>query len=705
MNENEKKAYLKSYEKQKKNGVPFFPDVLFKDIVVSFFILIALLGLVIFIGIPLEEQANPADTSYTPRPEWYFLFLFQLLKYFPGSLEVVGVVFLPTLLIVLLFILPFLDRSSKRHPYDRPVILGLVVFSVLGISFLTIQAVIESPPPVETPGGDTTATLYLQNCAGCHGTSIEVDPSTNLHETIAQGKHEGMPAWSGDLSTDEIDALVGFILSPGGSELFVDNCGQCHESPEQIIGEPIELKNVFDQGPDYSAHVGLEIPVWGEVLTNNEQNELLNFLVAPDGQRLYTVNCSSCHGSALAFTGDESQLLDIIRTGGQHLEMPPWQANIPPLDIDTLARYIVDPVQDSRGEELFDIYCSQCHGERIPRMDEFYSARDVIRSGGVHKTMPVWGDILTAEQLDALVEYSLSLSEGTSIEIGQELYISNCSDCHGDFGEGGPNPSRPDDIIAPISTAEYLSTRDDITLRAIIAQGQPNFGMSPFGSSYGGPLDDKQIDAIVSYIRSWQENPPVEFPPAVRVPTSKLIISGDELFTNLCAQCHGEDGSGGIGPSLIAPSFRENNTKEEIFDHINLGHEATAMIAWGEVLSSEQIDQLVEYILNLDEVQATEPVSPSGSPPSFVGYVLPIFESRCNMCHGELGGWDGSTYASVMSTGDHSPVVIPGDIDNSILAQKILGTQAFGTIMPPGGKLSTDEIQIILDWIEAGALE
>ena len=65
----------------------------------------------------------------------------------------------------------------------------------------------------------------------------------------------------------------------------------------------------------------------------------------------------------------------------------------------------------------------------------------------------------------------------------------------------------------PISTAEFLKTRDDFTLRSIIAQGQPNFGMSPFGSAYGGPLDDTSLDALVAYLRSWEQKPPVELPP------------------------------------------------------------------------------------------------------------------------------------------------------------------------------------------------
>jgi uncharacterized membrane protein len=84
---------------------------------------------------------------------------------------------------------------------------------------------------------------------------------------------------------------------------------------------------------------------------------------------------------------------------------------------------------------------------------------------------------------------------------------------------------------------------------------------------------------------------------------------------------------------------------------------------------------------------------------------LAIFEAKCNICHGTMGGWDGTSYESTMTSGNHAPVVIPGDIDTSLLAQKLLDTQSNGAIMPPGGKLTDSEIQLILDWILAGALE
>ena len=127
----------------------------------------------------------------------------------------------------------------------------------------------------------------------------------------------------------------------------------------------------------------------------------------------------------------------------------------------------------------------------------------------------MWGEILTDEQIDALVAYIVEAAEAPDLVAAQALYQQNCASCHGDLGEGGVNPARAGDIIAPISTAEYLRTRDDQTLRAIIAQGQPNFGMSPFGDSFGGPLNDEQVDAIVAFMRAWEANPPVDLPPEV----------------------------------------------------------------------------------------------------------------------------------------------------------------------------------------------
>lgn len=697
MNEQEKKEYLEKYKEAKAKGIPFFPDAIYKDAIIALVIFLLLAGLAFFVGAPLEERADPADTSYTPKPEWYFLFLFQLLKYFPGELEVIGVFVIPTIAVLALLGLPYLDRSARRHFSARPLITAVTALGFIGVIGLTVVALLEAPPPTEIAGGDPVAALYTENCSGCHGAGISVPANINLHEIIALGGHEGMPAWGGDLSSDEIDQLVGFILSPNGSTLFFENCSACHQGPDLVSGDPLTLKNALEGGSTFPAHADLDIPEWTDVFTPEERTTLLNFLVAPDGQRLFVLNCASCHGSAVAYSGEEDELRSIISEGGLHLEMPTWRGTLGETDLELLAAYVVDPANTPSGRTLFDRYCITCHGNRIPSADDRTTAKEIIASGGAHESMPIWGEALTTEQLDALVAYTLESSSGTPIQLGQQLYAQNCAICHGDFGEGGTNPTRSDDVIAPISSAEYLQTRDDSTLKSIIAQGQPNFGMSPFSASFGGPLDESEIDAIVAFLRTWESNPPVELPPEIS--TGPFALSGKEIFGDICTQCHGTIGEGGIGPALNTTAYQEGVTDGELFETISLGHEASAMVPWGEILTSDQIQELVRYIRTLDRTSVT--ATPEGV--SFARDVVPIFQAKCAGCHGALGGWDASTYGSVINSGDNGPAVVPGDVDGSLLAQKLLGTHTFGTIMPPSGMLPENEIQIILDWISTGA--
>jgi mono/diheme cytochrome c family protein len=289
-----------------------------------------------------------------------------------------------------------------------------------------------------------------------------------------------------------------------------------------------------------------------------------------------------------------------------------------------LATYVVDPGSYPAGTTLFGQHCAACHGDKVPTAPDIESAQKIINSGGAHVTMPVWGNILTAEQLDALVKYTFDISKGEGSAAGERIFAENCSACHGQFGQGGPNPARSGDIIAPISSAEYLKTRDDATIRNIISQGQPNFGMSPFGDINGGPLSTDEIDALVAFIRSWETNPPADIPP--------------------------------VAPPAIIPT---------------------------PVASVQQ---------------------PSDTPRSFSEQVLPIFEAKCNVCHNstkQFGGWDATSYDTVMSTGENAPVVIAGDIEKSLLAQLLQGSN--GKVMPPLGGLSQEEIQAVLDWISAGA--
>ncbi len=267
----------------------------------------------------------------------------------------------------------------------------ITLLAVAGVVTLTILAVREAPPPTQATQGDPVALLYSQNCAPCHGTSITVPPGTNLHSLIAQGSHAGMPAWSGDLSSDQIDELAGFILSPGGSQLFNTNCGSCHKVEDLVGGNPLDLKNSIDEGLNFTPHANLQAADWSTSLTKDEKTTLLNFLIAPDGQRLFTIYCSPCHGQSVAYSGNEAQLRQTIVQGGQHLTMPPWQNTLTTSQIDTLANYVVNPASVPDGQALFKQYCSNCHGERVPPATNVDQARQIIATGGAHQTMPVWG--------------------------------------------------------------------------------------------------------------------------------------------------------------------------------------------------------------------------------------------------------------------------------------------------------------------------
>src|SRR5262249_49763480 len=134
--------------------------------------------------VPLEQLADPTDTSYIPRPEWYFLFLFQTLKLFSGPLEVVGTVVLPTLAILGLILAPFLDRGAVVKVTRRTMAWSVVVLAALGWTGLTVAAVKTTPKPSAAAEIDYSApTDWMQlspaelagiayfrqeNCMSCH---------------------------------------------------------------------------------------------------------------------------------------------------------------------------------------------------------------------------------------------------------------------------------------------------------------------------------------------------------------------------------------------------------------------------------------------------------------------------------------------------------------------------------------------------------
>jgi menaquinol-cytochrome c reductase cytochrome b/c subunit len=363
VNEQDKRIIRRRYMEEKAKGARFFPDIIYKDTLVAFSLFILLVALAMFVGVAKEPPADPNDTNYVPRPEWYFLYLFEMLKFFPGQIEFIGTAVLPGIAILLLLLLPFIDRSIKRHPRNRPVATTVMSLIVVGMVALTIRAVVTTPPQTET------ALTYQEQVAA--------------------------------------------------------------------------------------------------------------------GQELYTEHCAECHGE--------------------------------------------------EGE------------------------------GGV------------VEGVEGL--------EGTYLEA--------------------------------INSEDYLYTRTDETTKLIIEYGQPNLGMPAFSLAYGGPLTQQEIDAIVTFVRNWDD---------------RVIVEEEDV--------------------------------------------AIPALAEGEI-------------------------------PDFETHVFPIFKRRCLSCHREgkaKGNYIISDYENIMNSGDYTPNVIGGDLNSNLILMINRQEIEAGGPMPPTRPLRPEEIDIITRWVEAGAL-
>jgi len=133
----------------------FYPNQLYKDAIAMLGVLILAMGLAYYFGAPLGNIADLTDSTFTPRPEWYFLFLFQLLKLFEGPLEIVGTLLIPGIATAALILLPFYDRNPARKPGQRKLALLLMYGTMIGITALTLTSIIQdmrNPALAKTDG-------------------------------------------------------------------------------------------------------------------------------------------------------------------------------------------------------------------------------------------------------------------------------------------------------------------------------------------------------------------------------------------------------------------------------------------------------------------------------------------------------------------------------------------------------------------------
>jgi len=231
----EKEAYLREYEVLKKKGKPFFPYAVMKDSLMALIVVAVIVVMSLVLGAEQGPKADPTTTTYVPRPEWYFFFLFELLRVIkPPELVPMATIIIPTMCMVLLLLLPFYDRSPERRPERRPVATTAGVLTIIAMAFLTLLGAnagspteIELDVPQQYQAGAEVAAQ--SGCLACHtfGENGNDGPGPELTEigtklpraAIARTLTNPsgiMPPYT-DLPEEKFNSLVDFLASLQGN--------------------------------------------------------------------------------------------------------------------------------------------------------------------------------------------------------------------------------------------------------------------------------------------------------------------------------------------------------------------------------------------------------------------------------------------------------------------------------------------------------
>lgn len=343
----------------------FFPSQLFYDVAAMTVASAALVVLTLFThGAELYAPAQPAS-NFVARPEWYFLFLFQLLKYFEGPFQIVATVILPGAVTAFLVALPWVDRASSRKASERTPVVAAVAALLAGVAVLTSMALIEDAKNDKFQKGQKAARK-------------EAEYAREL-------------AMAGVLPSGG-DAV--FLNDPKNQtiQLFKDECSTCHMI-DGVGGE---------EGPDF---------------TDYKSREYLSALIRdPQAKRFF--GGSETHDTMEPYPEEDmsdEQLRAIVeyvtklmgpKSGPVDEKLASKGKELFDDEFDCSICHYVEPGEAGDGPNLHH------HGspEWIERVIRNSSAEDLFDGSAA---MPKFGDKLTEEQIDGLAEYIASQRPST----------------------------------------------------------------------------------------------------------------------------------------------------------------------------------------------------------------------------------------------------------------------------------------------------
>ena len=588
----------------------FYPRQVLLDMALALLLMVGLGFLAYFHPVGLGPIANPADTHFLPRPEWYYLPMFEWLKFWEGPQVVFAVVVIPGLLAALLFLLPFLDRSLERRPWRRPIPVLAVAFVIAGIivlgvrsrvddrndptiaAQLTLQAQQEKAytaapfhPYIESPGGTGPLALPIgpvnplvsqgrgifqaHGCSGCHGEvglGTTVAPNLTgittkfpqpqlialLHNPDAAMRAGHMPAV--DISPGNMSALLAYLGAIGTSAANVQASSGTSPQPSSPANETAL--------PAVTHATGSALP-GGQPQPAAPPSASSSAVAA--GRQLYQEHaCLACHGATgeggrapalapLIARLSNDQLTQLLQHPSARMTaggMPPFVGNAD--QIGSLTSYLrsLRPPQ-------------QLSQQQPQRQPAFQQATTEATSQGGSVPYPEMAPAATASSdqqatSKAPPQASPVAAVATQPSPGRTLFLSQgCAACHGPTAHGtqfapslvGVTKKFPGDKVPTLLRNPTARMR---------AGGMPTFN-----------LTDPQMQQLVSYLSSLDTAPPApntvaststaqsgSRPAAVTqaaapAPLTPLQLRGQQIFQhNRCETCHG---IGGLTGTVAAP--------------------------------------------------------------------------------------------------------------------------------------------------------
>lgn len=593
----------------------FYPRQVIMDMAFALLLMVGLGILAYFRPIQLGPIANPGDTKFVPRPEWYYLPMFEWLKFWSSRMEVFAVVLIPGILALLFFLIPFLDRKLERRPWRRPIPLLSVAIVLVGIIFLGFKSHLDDlrdhniavqlafqdkqavdytkapfVPRMESAGGQALSSgpvnplvakgrgiFTAKGCSGCHGTGgtgtaqapslvgitskFQLPQITELlHHPNARMLAGHMPSF--DMPTPEMAALFSYLdslnASGGGAP------------PETSPAPPPATETGAAPGAETAK--AAPVPAKGAGAASP---------AAADGEKIFEAQaCTRCHGPAGAGAGavppmgglvanlSDAQIAKLIQAPNAKMKaggMPPFVA--PAKSVTSVVAYLrsLAPGKGALPQNKPQQTATAAAAPTGPTAP----AQAAPAATPAVASKPTTESPTTAEPASAKHD---TAAESPATSAGRALFLANgCLACHGKNAQGthfAPALIGITKKYPPVQLTNLLHHPK----KEMRAGGMPAV-----------TLNDAQMKQLVAYLSGLGTEPakepaataqaaqpapgkpaslaeaakassPAATPPAAKpAPLSADAVQGKSLFErNRCETCHGVDGLRG---TVAAPGL------------------------------------------------------------------------------------------------------------------------------------------------------